>query len=132
MVRALRRGLQALSHQSGKLGRLLLILALTLQSVVAMADGCGSDEHAAKPTSELSLDVGCSSVQPDVSSHSCESSQIDDCHDCNSQCCACCVNLVQTVQLQLLPQITPDTEPLSLAFSYTNSPFYSLLRPPQA
>ncbi len=128
----LRRGLTALIRQSGQLGRLLLILALTFQSVIAMAASCESDNHVTEAASNYSAAVDCGSADATTDSEACESEHIDDCHDCNSQCCACCVNLVQTVQLELLPQLSPDSQPVFVALTYADSPLYSLLRPPQA
>lgn len=128
------RFLRAVGTSPAKLGRMLLIVILTMQSMVAMADDCtlahndcGSDiayalEH------EAESDIGGSQCDESVTASHVE----DDCTECSNNCCSCCLTLMHPVTSVQAAGAHPDSFIFSSNFTSVETPYYAFLRPPKA
>lgn len=134
------RYFRVLIASTGMSGRMLLIVLLTLQSVVAMADDCAfthSDRAAAMTYLAQQTTETNNSAEHDDSAVRCDESNTkshveDDCTECGNNCCSCCLTLMHPVVLIQTASVSPD----SLVFSFNSisveAPYFAFLRPPKA
>jgi len=116
------------------LGRMVLIIILTLQSVAVMADDCGFAHndcstdvtHSVLQTAELDNNV----EQCDESNT--ESHVEDNCTECGNNCCSCCLTLMYPVTLMQTVTASPDSFVFSFNLTSVKAPYFAFLRPPKA
>lgn len=116
------------------LGRMVLIIILTLQSVAVMADDCGFAHndydtdvmHSVLPTAELDNNVE-QCDEPNTESH-----VEDNCTECGNNCCSCCLTLMYPVVLIQTASVSPDSFAFSFNSTSVEAPYFAFLRPPKA
>ncbi|MCL1148179.1 hypothetical protein AB4298_12065 [Shewanella sp. 10N.261.52.F9] len=116
-----------------KLGRMLLIVILTMQSVVAMADDCSLAHDDCTDNvvliTELKDDVIASAdlCDPQSVSH-----VEDDCTECSNNCCSCCMTLMHPVTALTSMTASPNSHLFAFSSTSVESPYFAFLRPPKA
>lgn len=129
----LARFIHAFICSPAKLGRVLLIVILTMQSMVSMADDCSSShDDCGSDASYIveqinSVDSNSQCDEADTKSH-----VEDDCAECSNNCCSCCMTLMHPVTAMQASTSNLNTFVLSFNFTSVETPYYSLLRPPKA
>ncbi|WP_299810461.1 hypothetical protein [uncultured Shewanella sp.] len=117
-----------------KLGRMLLIVILTMQSMVTMADDCTSahDDCGSEVTYVAEHTNGTVNNTSQCDEVETASHVEDDCAECSNNCCSCCMTLMHPITA--LKSVTASPNSHIFAFSSTSieSPYFAFLRPPKA
>lgn len=117
-----------------KLGRMLLIVILTMQSVVAMADDCTLAHDDCGSGIAYVLEYDAESV---ISGSQCDESVTashaeDDCTECSNNCCSCCMTLMHPVTALKSVTASPNSHIFAFSSTSVESPYFTFLRPPKA
>ncbi|WP_028767911.1 hypothetical protein [Shewanella fidelis] len=130
----LARFIHAFICSPAKLGRVLLIVILTMQSMVTMADDCTSaHQDCGSATSHVVEQINTFADNTSQCDEVGDSSHVeDDCADCSNNCCSCCMTLMHPMSAMQTAQAYPNSFVLSVNFTSVEAPYYSLLRPPKA
>lgn len=118
------------SASPAKLGRMLLIVILALQSVVSMAGDCSLAHEYYTDSVELAAEHPLATVELcDMQS----SDHIEgDCSECSNNCCSCCLTLMHPATALQALTTSPDSHILTFNFTSVESPYYVFMRPPKA
>jgi hypothetical protein len=128
------RYLRVFITSAAMLGRMVLIIILTLQSVAVMAEDCGFTHndcdtdvmHSVLQTAELDNNV----EQCDESNT--ESHVEDNCTECGNNCCSCCLTLMHPIALMQTVTASPKSFVFSFNSTSVEAPYFAFLRPPKA
>ncbi|MCL1140865.1 hypothetical protein [Shewanella pneumatophori] len=130
----LARFIHAFICSPAKLGRVLLIVILTMQSMVTMADDCTSahDDCGSEVFFVAEHTSGTANNTSQCDDLETASHVEDDCAECSNNCCSCCMTLMHPVTAMQASTSNPNSFVLSFNFTSVEAPYYSLLRPPKA
>ncbi len=116
-----------------KLGRMLLIVILTMQSMVTMADDCSSaHDDCGSDASYIVEQINSADKQPQCDDLETASHVEDDCAECSNNCCSCCMTLMQPITALKSVTASPDSHIFVFNFTSVESPYFAFLRPPKA
>ncbi|GIU36589.1 hypothetical protein L2719_19970 [Shewanella schlegeliana] len=131
---SLGRFIRAVITSPAVLGRVLLIVILTMQSMVAMADDCTLSHDDCG--SELSYFVEHEAESANGASQCDETTMAshveDDCTECSNNCCSCCLTLMHPIAEVQAALPHPDSFVFSFNSTSVETPYYAFLRPPKA
>ncbi|ABZ78447.1 hypothetical protein Shal_3907 [Shewanella halifaxensis HAW-EB4] len=131
---SLGRFIRAFTTSPATLGRVLLIVILTMQSMVAMADDCSlahddcGSELSYFVEHEVELPNGVSQCDEPATANHVE----DDCTECSNNCCSCCLTLMHPVTVMQTSTVAPDSFVFTFNSTSVEAPYYAFLRPPKA
>ncbi|GIU51946.1 hypothetical protein [Shewanella sp. KT0246] len=126
-----------------KLGRMLLIAILTMQSVGAMADDCSFEHQDCDDNPAVNMTADFDQHSEYLEKASTQGSELcdeqvqvishieSDCSECSNNCCSCCMTLMHPITVMHGVNSAPDSFVFSFNSTAVEAPYFSFLRPPQ-
>lgn len=127
------RFIRALIISPAALGRMLLIVILTMQSMVTMADDCTSaHDDCGSDVSYVVEQIKSADSQSQCDEDDIKSHVDDDCVECSNNCCSCCMTLMHPVTALKSMAVNPNSHTFTFSSISVESPYFAFLRPPKA
>ncbi|GIU43779.1 hypothetical protein TUM4438_13470 [Shewanella sairae] len=112
---------------------MLLIVILTMQSMVTMADDCSSShDDCGSDASYIVEQSNSADKQPQCDEVATVSHVDDDCAECSNNCCSCCMTLMHPVTALTSMTASPNSHLFAFSSTSVESPYFAFLRPPKA